>query len=58
MEMDTDLHPVLYEANVYFLLFKNIFGVLQSSMYEDIFHYFGITKSFNNGFWDIYPSYK
>ena len=54
VEMDTDLNPILYEANVYFILHKNLIGKLQASLYEDIFNYFGITDSYNNGFWNIY----
>ena len=34
--MDTDLNPILYEANVYFILHKNLIGKLQASLYEDI----------------------
>ena len=55
MEMDNNLNPILYEANVYFILYKHLYGNLQASMYEDIFNYFDITKSFNIGFWQVYP---
>ena len=44
MEMDTDLNPILYEANVYFILYKHLYGKLQASLYEDIFNYFGVNR--------------
>lgn len=55
MEMEKNLNTILYEANLYFILYKHLYGKLQASMYEDIFHYFEMTNSYNNGFWNVFP---
>jgi hypothetical protein len=57
MEMDLNLNPILYEANHYYAIYQNIYGKLQSMLFQDIFYELGLTRFQNRGFWEVYPEY-
>lgn len=57
MEMDSSLNPILYEANHYYIIYHNIYGKLQSMLFQDIFYELGLTSFQNREFWEVYPNY-
>ena len=55
-EMDSNYNIYIYEANVYYSIYRHIIGKLQTSLYQDIFHHLNLTPHYNKGFW--FPNQK